>query len=157
MNDTKQKYLKWPHLVVFVLVASALVAVFHQPLYGQLYAWSLIPKPEPYTELYFTDNTATLPAEQQRAISFSIHNVEYQTSNYAYTIEQLNTDDSVVARLAEDHISLHQDDKKDVSLPINPILTDKPAKVRVTITFLEKDKRVPTSQSIYYLTKPRGI
>ena len=156
MNDTKIQSIKWSHVGICLVVLLVLIFIFRQPLFGQLYSWDLIPKPEPYTELYFTpSNAKTAALDHSYSVSFGLHNVEYQTTDYAYVVDQLDENhDIVIGQLAKGSISLSQDDAKNIDLPVmlthnNTSVT----KVRVTITFLEKNKSTPTSESIYYLAK----
>jgi len=158
MNDTKAKRITWSYVGISLVALVALVFIFRQPLYNQLYSWDLIPKPEAYTELYF----AGIPSEtftpgQQYTLAFILHNVEYQTTSYTYTVDQLDASGVTVATLAKDAVTLPKDAQKTLSLPVS--LTDgaSTSTVRVTISFLEKDKSSPTIESINYLVKREGI
>jgi uncharacterized membrane protein len=61
--------------------------------------WLLIPRPERFTELYFDDHI-NLPKEiskgQEISFSFTIHNLEGQTTEYPYIIYFKSLDGQVV-------------------------------------------------------------
>ena len=51
--------------------------------------YNLLPKPEPFTELYFEDHLKlpkTIVADNKYPFSFTIHNLEYADVNYKYSI-----------------------------------------------------------------------
>lgn len=158
MKNVKSNHIKWSHAGISLLIIIGSVFVFREPLYNQLYSWDLIPKPEPYTELYF----ATTPPKffvpgHPYSISFTLHNVEYQKTLYTYTIENLDGNDTVIERLAKDTLLLIHDEKKTTAVPITFSDNVATAKVRVTINFLEKEKSKTTTESIYYLIKRGDI
>ena len=127
---------------------------FWSTIIDKLYSWDLIPKPEAYTELYFTETPAnTFIPTQQSSVAFTLRNVEYQTTNYTYVIDQLDASGNVLAQLAKDSITLDQDVSKALNVPVTFADNDATAKVHVTITFIEKNKTNPTTESIYYLVK----
>ena len=154
MKNTDEKRISWSYLGIGLAVLVVLILLFRQPVYDKLYSWDLIPKPEAYTELYFTETPpGTFVPAQQTTVAFTLRNVEYQTTSYTYVIEQLDASGTVLAQLAKDTISLKQDASKSLAVPITFIDNDATAKVRVTITFIEKNKTTPTMESIYYLVK----
>ena len=154
MKSTNEKRINWLYLGIGLAALVALVLLFRQPLYDKLYSWDLIPKPEAYTELYFaTTPPASFQPGQPYTVSFTLRNAQYQTTDYTYTIDQLDGSGAVIAQLARSSLSLNQDDKTTVNVPVTFIDNNATAKVRVTITFLEKDKQSPTTESIYYLVK----
>lgn len=154
MKNTNEKRINWSYLVIGLAVLVALILLFRQPIYDKLYSWDLIPKPEAYTELYFTETPpSTFVPAQQTTIAFTLHNVEYQTTDYTYVIEQLDNSGTVLAQLAKGTTNLKQNADSSLTVPITFIDNDATAKVRVTITFIEKNKTTPTTESIYYLVK----
>lgn len=154
MKNTNEKRINWSYLVIGLAVLVALILLFRQPIYDKLYSWDLIPKPEAYTELYFTETPpSTFVPARQTTIAFTLRNVEYQTTDYIYVIEQLDNSGTVLAQLAKSTINLEQDANSSLTVPITFIDNDATAKVRVTITFIEKNKTTPTTESIYYLVK----
>jgi hypothetical protein len=156
MSSTTPKTLNWLYVIIFIVTLVALIFVFRQPIYNQLYAWSLIPIPEPYTELYFTDGVAqTIPATPM-TVTFTIHNVEYQATEYSYVLEKISSDESASTKLVEDYVDLKHDQSATISSPPTEISPDNTSKIRVTITFTEKNKATPTSQSIYYQVNPES-
>lgn len=154
MNNMKTRSINWYHISVILTLLLVLLFIFRQPLYNQLNSWDLIPKPELYTELYFTDNppSVVVPGKQY-ALSFTVHNVEYQTITYTYAIEQLDSNDTVIARLSKNTFTLSQDGSTTIKAPITLINNSATAKVRVTLTFTENGKKQPATESIYYLVR----
>lgn len=76
--------------VVIVLVIIGLI-IFWQPIINQMHAWKLLPQPEKLTELYF-NNPNSLPTtyspNETQNVDFTVHNLEYQTIKYTYTINE---------------------------------------------------------------------
>ena len=158
MKNVKSNRIKWSHAGISLLIIIGSVFVFREPLYNQLYSWDLIPKPEAYTELYF----ANTPPEsfihgQQYSLAFTLHNVEYQTTSYTYAIDQLNSNGDILTTLAKGSVSLTHDAQKTLNIPITLTGGASISTVRVTISFLEKDKSNTTTESIYYLVKEEKI
>ena len=91
--------------------------------------------------------------DQQYTVSFTLRNAQYQTTDYTYTVDQLDGSGAVIAQLATSSLSLNQDDKTTVNVPVTFVDNNATAKVRVSITFREKNKTNPTTESIYYLVK----
>ena len=158
MDKVKIHRIKWSLVGILLLTLVALLFIFRQPLYNQLFAWDLIPKPETYTELYFDSTPAKqyLPGKPYH-IAFTLHNAEQQTTSYTYTVDQQNISGSSVATLAKGTVLLSQDAKKTLSIPVT--LSDFPSTntVQVTISFLEKNKSEATIESIHLLVKKEGI
>lgn len=158
MNNIKSNRIKWSHASISLLIIVGSVFIFREPLYNQLYSWDLIPKPETYTELYFANTPPELfTPGQQHTLAFTIHNVEYQTTSYAYTIDQLNSNGHTLTTLAKGSVSLAQDAQKTLNIPVTLTGDASVSTVRVTISFLEKDKSNTTTESIYYLVKEEKI
>jgi hypothetical protein len=73
----------------FIAVLIVLAALTHSAIARQLNDWKLLPQPERFTELSFTHPTSlpkTYTPNQTQTIAFTVHNVEYRTTDYAYTI-----------------------------------------------------------------------
>lgn len=74
-----------------ILAASIIIALIALSPYvdDALTTLHLSPKPEPFTELYFTD-PASLPTHftvgETQSVAFTVHNVEYRVERYDYTI-----------------------------------------------------------------------
>ena len=158
MNNIKSNRIKWSHLGICLLILLGFVSMFRESLYTHLDSWDLIPKPESYTELYFADTPPeTFTPGQEQEIAFTLHNVEYQTTSYTYAIDQLNSNGDVLTTLANGSVSLPQDAQKTLNIPITLTGGASISTVRVTISFLEKDKSNTTTESIYYLVKEEKI
>ncbi len=71
------------------LILALILYYFRGPIYGQLDAWRLVPRPERFTELYF-ENPSALPAvpaaDGQVAFQFTIHNLEGAETAYSYRV-----------------------------------------------------------------------
>jgi len=107
-----------------VLIAAGIG--FHAPIDRQLHAWKLLPEPEKLTELYFT-NPNSLPQHyipgQNQTVSFTTHNLEYQTTTYRYKITESSQDGKQSQTLATGAFTLSQNayHKTAVSIPTNDI------------------------------------
>ncbi len=79
-------------LVTILVLLVAAGAIFHQPIKNQLNSWKVLPEPERLTELYFNNPnhlpTTYTPAVGQN-VSVVIHNLEYETWKYHYTVKTI--------------------------------------------------------------------
>lgn len=100
-----------------ILLATALIIIaglgigFHGPIDRQMRRWKLLPQPERLTELYFsTPNRlpATYKPGQSQTVSFTVHNLEYKTVTYHYTIEQVSQNNNHKLPLASGSFTLAQ-------------------------------------------------
>ena len=75
--------------IAIAILSIILVYTFWSLIYTQLDELKLIPRPEPFTELYF-DNPQGLPKtivnNQKTNFSFVVHNVMGNGSNYRYRV-----------------------------------------------------------------------
>jgi hypothetical protein len=140
-----------------ILFTGALVAVialgviFHSPIDRQLHSWKLLPEPERLTELYFT-HPNTLPSSyttgQAQTVSFTVHNLEYQTIDYRYVIIETNQDGSQSQTLANSSFMLPQNGYKKAAVNISTTDMGPHAKVEVEL--------VNVNESIDYLLERNG-
>jgi len=70
-------------------VVGALAFFNRGAIAAQLDAWHVLPKPEPFTEFYFSDyrklQTRAAPDSTQQ-VAFTVHNHEHQTTIYHYKL-----------------------------------------------------------------------
>lgn len=103
-------------LVIVILFG----VVYKQPIKNQLNSWSLLPEPEKLTELYF-NNSTSLPISYNpgvsQHVSFEIHNIEYQSWGYHYTISAISNNSPGI-NLGSGSFTLAQNQYKDVSVDV---------------------------------------
>jgi hypothetical protein len=92
MHLTMKQLFKLAPLLVGVIVVVGMLIFYNfnkAPVYNELYALDLIPKPEKLTELYF-NNSANLPStvtsKQVVSFAFVIHNLETTDFQYTYVV-----------------------------------------------------------------------
>jgi hypothetical protein len=92
MENEGQKKHNWMRL--FVIVVLALICLifvvyrYRSFIYAEMDALKLLPEPERFTELYFTDPAAiptSTVAGQTMSFAFTIQNLEGVTTTYPYT------------------------------------------------------------------------
>lgn len=137
---------QWGALVVgSVIVGLTIGALVLYPRYesvitAQLKEWKVVPLPEPLTELYFEDHL-TLPSRvvsgDPISFRFTIHNVEYRTVSYFYTIDL----EGETTREVKRGTSLLEHDKS-ATIPID--LEDVPITTRsaIVVNLPEQDQRI---------------
>jgi hypothetical protein len=96
MDLMETKQAKKPNvrkIITVVLLLAACVAVIYfvygNAIYGEMNALKLIPSPEAFTELYFTDPSAlpaSAPSDQPLVFDFTISNIEGVQMNYPYVV-----------------------------------------------------------------------
>ena len=138
--------------VVGGMIAATVIAVLlivgvtqAQTIKNQLYSWKIFPKPEKITELYFT-YPASLPQSytpnQKQVIAFTIHNLEYQTMRYHYTISESNTSGSQNVNITSGNYTLRQNGYVGVS--IGEPIEDLGSRVKVSV------KLGPVNETVSY-------
>lgn len=139
------------------IVALSLTAFLaHSRIVGQLNAWRLLPRPERFTELYFT-NPSRLPTryspDQAQTLSFTVHNLENQSTQYHYAITA-QTLDGKQQVLGDGTLNLKPDGSEEVvwSVAVPPL--DSRVQVRVSLEYngIPPGQVVPTleTQTIHY-------
>lgn len=78
--------------------------VGHPIVAAQLHEWQLSPRPERFTELFFTDAAqvsaiASSPHLTNHIPTFTIHNLEHQSTRYRYEITAIPSDTGVAQPL----------------------------------------------------------
>ena len=130
---------------------------------NQLNRWSLLPKPERLTELYFSDSN-TLPKTytpgQKQAASFTVHDIEYRTTKYLYTVDQSSGDGKTGLVLAHGSFTLSQNQSKALKIPITPVNQGSRSQVEVNLTYdgivFGANNLNQESESISYLVNEVG-
>lgn len=93
-NSPKNKASRrWRLILILVIIVIFVAAVgIYQTrgdIYNEMYNFDLIPKSQPFTELYF-EHSSALPAQvvenEPISFSFTIHNVEGATDVYPYVV-----------------------------------------------------------------------
>jgi uncharacterized membrane protein len=138
-------------IVLSVFVIIMLGIIFHKSIHNQLNDWKVLPEPEKLTELYFTHPNSlptTYTPGQSQTISFTVHNIEYQTENYKYKITELASDGQKSQVLSRGKFTLPQDKYQHKSVNISTPDLGHHVKVEVTLTNL--------SESIDYLLNRSG-
>ena len=114
-------------------------------------SWKLLPEPERLTELYFT-HPNSLPASyvpgQQQTVRFTVHNLEYATTDYHYVIVETNQDGSQSQTLASSSFTLPQNGYKKAAVNISTVDLGSHVKLEVDL------KNV--NESIDYLLERSG-
>jgi uncharacterized membrane protein len=119
-----------------VLVVVALAIGYHSAIDRQLRSWKLLPEPEKLTELYFT-HPNSLPTKyvpgQPQTVSFTVHNLEYQTTDYTYKIIETNQNGNQSQTLATSSFVLPQNGYKKAAVNISTIDLGSRVKVEVDL------------------------
>jgi uncharacterized membrane protein len=136
---------------VAIIIIIALIALLHTPVDHQMRSWKLLPEPEKLTELYFT-HPNNLPTKympgQQQAVSFTVHNLEYQTTGYQYKIIETSQAGDQAVTLASGSFSLQQNQYKSPTVSITTADLGQNVKVEVEL--------VNQHESIDYLLERTG-
>ena len=123
-------------LTAIFIIVVVLIAVFYTAIDRQLHHWKLLPNPQRLTELYFTHPNA-LPASylpgQTLSVAFTVHNLEYQTTDYHYTITESNQNGAQAQILATGSFNLAQNQYHKINVNIPTIDDGNRAKVEVTL------------------------
>lgn len=78
----------------------------------QLYSWHILPRPQRLTELYFTDYTKLpqlLRAGDTQTLTFTVHNLEHQTTTYHYKVVAISPESGAEQALASGTFMLKHD------------------------------------------------
>lgn len=92
--------------VLLVVLATSYGAIVRQ-----LNDWKLLPEPQHLTELYFTKPNnlpTTYTVNSPQVVSFTVHNLEYKTTDYHYKIVEYSNDGSESKELENGSFVLRQ-------------------------------------------------
>lgn len=110
-----------------------------------------MPEPERLTELYFA-HPNSLPTKyvpgQLQTVSFTVHNLEYQTTDYTYKIVEVSTDSSQAQILTTGSFTLQQNIYKQETVNISTADLGQHVKVDVDL--------VKQNETIDYLLNRSG-
>jgi uncharacterized membrane protein len=138
--------------IVIIIILAALATGYHSAIDRQLHSWKLLPQPERLTELYFT-HPNSLPTKytpgQMQTVSFTVHNLEYQTTNYPYIIIETTQDGTQSQTLVSDHFTLAQNIYHTVNVNIPIANLGQQVKVEVEL--------VNQNESIDYLLNRSNV
>ena len=148
-------------LIVVLLVCATYVG--RHSISNQLNQWSLLPKPERLTELYFSDSN-TLPktytSGQKQNASFTVHDIEYRTTKYYYTVDQSSGDGKTGLVLAHGSFTLSQNLSKAFKIPITLVNQGGRSQVEVNLAYdgivFGANNLSQESESISYLVNEVG-
>lgn len=129
----------------------SLSLIFHTNIDHQMRRWKLLPEPEKLTELYFTHSNSlpkTYVPGQTQTVSFTVHNLEYQTTDYTYNIVEASIDNTQTQTLATGSFTLPQNIYKQETVNISTIDLGKKVKVEVDL--------VKQNETIDYLLNRSG-
>lgn len=139
----RRRFITMLSLVVAIVACAAVLSIFHQGIYSQLNNWKLLPQPEHFSELYFTSPdtlpTTYLPGRSQH-VFFTVHNMEYRTTNYPYQIIQTSQDGQQLEVLASGTFTLAQNQSHTQQLTITPI--DLGTRSKITVELINQPQSI---------------
>jgi uncharacterized membrane protein len=102
-----------------VVIVSAVVCMSQTAIAQQMDRWRLLPRPERFTELYFTDLRSlptSVKAGTVQHILFTVHNSEYRKTTYHYKLTvnlanngaKIQVGDGLFTLAANEARTLHQ-------------------------------------------------
>jgi hypothetical protein len=154
------------HSYFFVVIGAISfgVAIFmgHTAIAKQMDDWMLLPRPQRFTELYFTDHT--LPASLKRGASqkltFTVHNLEHRPTAYHYKLIGIPDDTRPQQVLGEGVVNLAHDQSKTIDQSITVPTVGAQLAIRVDLQYdgILFGANTPTTetQSIQFWVKLTG-
>lgn len=126
-------------LCLFCFLAGIFVFIyynsFQNTVHAKLSEYHLLPEPETFTELYFEDHI-DLPKvaikEKVNDFKFTIHNLEYRTMKYPYTIYA--EADGIKQELDKGTVTLPHDGYKTILESFSLVTDGKRTKITVLLT-----------------------
>ena len=158
-DNLKRDMQKYTAAAVAAIVAATILLGFinQAAVKRQLNEWKLLPQPERLSELYY-ENHATLPttytAGTVQSYSFTVHNLEYRSTTYKYTVTSMSEDGSQSQPLASGQFKLAQNAYKTAAISFAP--NDLGNRIQITTALVigqntSTDKQ--TTESIHYWLK----
>ncbi len=116
----KFRSFRFTPVAVGAIIAVLIIvgALLRQPIKNKLNTWKLLPQPVRLTELYFTHPNnlpSTYFSGQTQTVSFTIHNLEFKTEKYNYSIQILNSNLIPTDTLLTGSFTLKQGQYKNVT------------------------------------------
>jgi uncharacterized membrane protein len=134
-----------------ILVIVVLAVGFHSAIDRQMRSWKLLPEPERLTELYFAHPNSlptTYVPGQSQTVSFTVHNLEYQTTDYTYEVIEASTNSNQAQKLASGSFTIPQNIYQQETVNISTADLGQHVKVEVEL--------VQQNESIDYLLGRTG-
>ena len=137
LKNTK-KYIA---ISIIIVVVSGMYH-YKDAIYLQLDGWSLIPRQERFTELYF-NNYNDLPKkiikDRKKHFSFVIRNLEGETKEYPYKI-YFKSQDNQIINIKEDIITLTDGEYEVIEESYAPVSKESAGGIFVELT--EKQQQI---------------
>jgi hypothetical protein len=129
--------------VIISVVIIAVIVLAAPSIKRQLNDWKLLPEPERLSELYFT-HPNSLPSSyapgQTEAVSFTVHNLEYRTTKYDYSIVEQSTNGENEVTLARGSFSLLQNQYEKPAINVQP--TDLGSNVKISVNLTSENESI---------------
>lgn len=148
-------------VIGFIVLGVALFTC-QSAIAKQLDSWQLLPRPQRFTELYFTDQT--LPVSLKRGanqkVTFTLHNMEHAPTAYHYQVVAALDDNRPEQVLGTGDASLTHNQSKTITQPIVVPTLGGRVGIRVNLAYngiaFGADKPSPEKQSIQFWAKLTG-
>lgn len=150
-------------IVAFLAALSGMLFANQAAITRQLDDWQIFPQPARFSEIYFTDEPplpSVVKVGSSQKLTFTIHNLEHQTTKYNYKILAASSADGAEQLLGEGALTLEHDQSQtaDPTVSVPAIGTRLALKVKVEyegIVLGEKQSR-PQTQSIFFWARTEG-
>jgi uncharacterized membrane protein len=120
----KKKNIK-PLAIAVTLLVIVIIGIFNiHYIKDRLHAWKVLPEPERLTELYFTHPNnlpTTYTPNQSQTVSFTVHNLEYRTTDYKYEIIESNNNLANPNILTSNNFILKQNEYRKLNVNIHTL------------------------------------
>ncbi|HXH27347.1 MAG TPA: DUF1616 domain-containing protein [Candidatus Acidoferrum sp.] len=149
------------------MAISGLIFASHVAIADQLNTWQVLPRPERFSELYFTDYhqlPASLYVGSTQRVRFTVHNLEHRTTTYQYTIVAFAPDRLAQQQLASGSLTLGQNESQVITQALTTPALSQRIMIQVSLQYsgiLPGGVQPSTeTQSIHYWLKvpnaPKG-
>ena len=147
-----------------VVTLGGLFFIKQPAIADQLNAWQVLPRPERFSELYFTDYhqlPATLFAGSNQRIRFTVGNFEHQNTTYYYSVIAFAPDKLIEQPLAHGSFTLDQNQSRATTQAIViPALSSR-IMVQVSLQYRgivpgASQPSIETQSIHYWLTAPNA-
>lgn len=144
-------------IILAIAATTSLVLLNHSALAAQLNTWKLIPQPERFTELYFSDSQlpASLAPSTPATIRFTVHSHEHQITTYHYQIATRESTAKLAQIADQGDLTLAANQLKTITQTFTvPQFTTK-LMVQVTLRHPNTTSRPDVQQSIHFWASPQ--
>ncbi|PLS81292.1 hypothetical protein CYG49_02480 [Candidatus Saccharibacteria bacterium] len=146
LQENKTRLLTVVAIIAGILLLHLLIT--SPAVTRQLNEWKLLPQPEEFVELYFT-NPNNLPATyapgQQQTVAFTLHNVSQQPKNLQYVILQQDEAKTISQPLVQQQLTLRPDQTREITHAITPVEAGPRSSISIQL--------INQNQSIHYWVK----